>query len=141
MSAAHVQELRGHYVRRLPTSEQIETRAPIVITERDRQALVAVYQHGFLTTDLVELAFFPPRNGSRSSASSKAYERLRDLWLWGYLERVELPVARVLGGRRPFLYAIGQQAVPLVESRMGSWTLPCSRGVSIDWITSSLTMT
>jgi hypothetical protein len=46
------------------------------------------------------------------------------LWLWGYLERVELPVARVLGGRRPFLYAIGQQAVPLVESRMGSWTLP-----------------
>jgi hypothetical protein len=124
MSAAYAQELRRHYVRRLPTSEQIETRSPIVITERDRQVLVAVHQHGFLTTDLVELAFFPPRNGSRSTASSKAYERLRDLWLWGYLERVELPVARVLGGRQPFLYAIGQQAVPLVESRMGSWTLP-----------------
>jgi hypothetical protein len=108
----------------LPTSEQIEARSPIVITERDRQVLVAIYQHGFLTTDLIELAFFPPRNGCRSSASSKAYERLRDLWLWGYLERVELPVARVLGGRRPFLYAIGQQAVALVESRMGNWTLP-----------------
>jgi Replication-relaxation len=124
MSAAHVQELRGHYVRRLPTPAEISSRAPIVITERDRQVLVAVHQQGFLTTDLVELAFFPPRKESRSSASSKAYERLRELWLWGYLERVELPVARVLGGRRPFLYAIGQQAVPLVESRLGSWRLP-----------------
>ena len=92
MSSAHIQELRGHYVRRLPTSDEISTRSPIVLTERDRQLLVAVHEHGFLTTDLVELAFFPPSNGSRSSASSKAYERVRDLWLWGYLERVELPV-------------------------------------------------
>ncbi|HYW89389.1 MAG TPA: replication-relaxation family protein, partial [Chloroflexota bacterium] len=120
----HVQELRGHYVRRLPTPADISSRSPIVVTERDRQVLVAVHQQGFLTTDLVELAFFPPLNGSRSSASSKAYERLRELWLWGYLERVELPVARVLGGRRPFLYALGQQAVPLVESRLGSWAMP-----------------
>ena len=81
MSSAHVQELRGHYVRRLPTPEEISTRSPIALTERDRQLLVAVHRHGFMTADLVELAFFPPRNGSRSSASSKAYERLRDLWL------------------------------------------------------------
>jgi len=81
MSSAHVQELRGHYVRRLPTPEEISHRPPIVLTERDRQILVAVHLHGFVTTDLVELAFFPPPSGSRSSASSKAYERLRDLWL------------------------------------------------------------
>src|SRR5712692_2032654 len=124
MSSAHVQELRGHYVRRLPTPLEISTRSPIVLTERDRQLLVAVHQHGFLTTDLVELAFFPPSAGSRSSASSKAYERVRDLWLWGYLERVELPVARVLGGRRPFLYSLGVQAVPIVEQRMGTAVLP-----------------
>jgi hypothetical protein len=124
MSSAHVQELRGHYVRRLPTPEAISARSPIVLTERDMQLLVAVHQHGFLTTDLVELAFFPPPSGSRCSASSKAYERLRDLWLWGYLERVELPVARVLGGRRPFLYALGQQSVACVESRMGTAVLP-----------------
>src|SRR5207302_5985089 len=86
--------------------------------------LQAVHQLGFLTAELVQLAFFPPPSGSRSSASSKAYERLRDLWLWGYLERVELPVARVLGGRRPLLYALGRQAVPLVEQRMGTATLP-----------------
>src|SRR6266849_6266367 len=124
MSSAHVQELRGHYVRRLPTPLVISTRSPIVLTERDRQLLVAVHQHGFLTTDLVELAFFPPSNGSRCSTSSKAYERVRDLWLWGYLERVELPVARVLGGRRPFLYALGLLAVPIVEQRIGTAVLP-----------------
>jgi Replication-relaxation len=124
MSSAHVQELRGHYVRRLPTPAEIAARPPIVLTERDRQVLVAVHQHGFLTTDLVELAFFPPRCGSRSSASSKAYERLRELWLWGYLERVELPVARVLGGRRPFLYSLGRQGVAFVEMRMGTTALP-----------------
>src|SRR5918911_3280490 len=124
MSTAHVQELRGHYVRRLPTPAEISARHPIVLTERDQELLVAVHRHGFMTTDLLELAFFPPQNGSRWWASSKAYERLRELWLWGYLERIELPVARVLGGRRPFLYALGKQAVPIVESRMGSWALP-----------------
>ncbi len=68
MSSAHVQELRGQYMRRLPTQAEISSRSPIVLTERDRQLLVAVHRHGFMTTDLVELAFFPPRNGSRSSA-------------------------------------------------------------------------
>jgi hypothetical protein len=124
MSSVHVQELRDHYVRPLPTSTKISARSPIVLTERDVQVLVAVHQHGFLTTELVELAFFPPASGARSSASSKAYERLRDLSLWGYLERVELPVARVLGGRRPFLCALGQMGVPCVEERMGTAVLP-----------------
>src|SRR5712691_7580978 len=118
MSSAHIQELRGHYVRRLPTSEEISTRSPIVLTERDMLILVAVHQHGFLTTDLVELAFFPPTCESRSSTSSKAYERVRDLWLWGFLERVELPVARVLGGRRTIFYKLELQGLTYLESRM-----------------------
>jgi hypothetical protein len=113
----------------------------VVLTERDRQLLVAVHQHGFLTTDLVELAFFPPSNGSRSSASSKAYERVRDLWLWGYLERVELPVARVLGGRRPFLYSLGLQGVPTSRHALAPRCYLSNRGDSIGWITSSSTTT
>jgi len=124
MSRAHGQELRGQYVRRLPSPAELKKRQPIVLTERDRQLLSAVHLHGFLTTDLIELAFFPPQDGSRSSASSKAYERLRELWLWGYLERIELPVARVLGGRRPFLYALGRQAVSVVERELGTRTMP-----------------
>lgn len=124
MSSLTVQELRGHYVRRLPNTTDLGTRSPIVLTERDCQILVAVHQQGFLTTDLIELAFFPPQGDSRAWSSSRAYQRLRELWLWGYIERVELPIARVLGGRRPFLYALGQAGVPPVESRMGTSTLP-----------------
>jgi Replication-relaxation len=124
MSGRYVQELRGQYVRRLPSDAELANRAPIVLTERDLQILVAVHVQGLLTTDLVELAFFPSPDGSRSWPSSKAYERLRELWLWGYLERIELPVARVLGGRRPFLYALGQQGVPYVEQRVGTARLP-----------------
>lgn len=124
MSPAHVQELRGQYVRRLPSPAELAKRSPIVLTWRDRQLLSAVHLHGLLTTDLIELAFFPSKQGSRSSASSKAYERLRELWLWGYLERVELPIARVLGGRRPFLYALGHQAVPIVERDAGTRDMP-----------------
>jgi len=124
MSRAHVQELRGQYVRRLPSPAELKKRSPIVLTERDRQLLSAVHLHGLLTTDLIELAFFPPQQEFRTSASSKAYERLRELWLWGYLERIELPVARVLGGRRPFLYALGRHGVPVVELEAGTRTEP-----------------
>jgi hypothetical protein len=124
MSSVLVQELRGHMVRRLPTPAELVTRSPIALTERDRQLLEAVHLHGFLTADLVELAFFAPVCKRRSSRSSSAYERLRDLWLWGYLERVELPVARVLGGRRPFLYALGRQGLALVESSAGTAARP-----------------
>jgi len=95
-----------------------------VLTERDRRILVAVHVQGFMTTELVELAFFPASGNTRSSPSSKAYERLRELWLWNYLERVELPVARVLGGRRPFLYSLGQPGVRFVERRIGTVALP-----------------
>jgi len=124
MSAATVQELRGQYVRRFPTRAELSLRPRILLTPRDEQILVAVHQQGFLTTDLIELAFFPPASGSRETSSSKAYERIREPWLWGYLEWVELPVARVLGGRRPFLYALGQQGVPYVEARVGTPRLP-----------------
>jgi hypothetical protein len=103
-------------VRRLPTSVELSTRSPIVLTPRDVEILRGVHLHGFLTTDLVELAFFPPTSTDRCSPSSRAYQRLRELWLWEYLERVELPVARVLGGRRPFLYALGRRALTVLDA-------------------------
>lgn len=36
----------------------------------------------------------------------------------------KLPVARILGGRRPFLYTLGQQGVVYVETRMRTTALP-----------------
>jgi len=101
------------------TKAELAKRTPIVLTDRDRAILAAIYTHGFLTTDLVELAFFPELAAGRSSPSSRAYERLQQLWRWGFVERVELPIARSIGGRRPYLYALGRRGEPVVAQQLG----------------------
>ena len=111
---------RAGLVRRVPAPEELAKRKLLVLTDRDRELLNAVYTHGFLTTELVQLAFFPATGpDGRRSPSSKAYERLRKLWLFAYLERVELPMARSQGGRCPFLYALGRRGVDLVTATGG----------------------
>jgi hypothetical protein len=88
-----------------------------VLTNRDQALLAAIYNQGFLTAEIVELAVFPPQ-ADRRSPSSCAYDRLRQLWLSGYLERVEIPTTRKRG-RRPLLYAIGREAIPVLTARLG----------------------
>jgi hypothetical protein len=121
------QPLRGRLVRRLPSSAELARRTPIVLTKRDQALLAMVYKHGFLTTDLIELVFFPPPPDGRSSPASRAYERIRQLWLWSFLDRIELPVARIAGGRRPFLYALGKRGAPVVAAFLGKETAPVQR--------------
>lgn len=38
---------------------------------------------------------------------------MRQLWLWGFIERIEQPVARSLGGSRPCLYTLGRPGEPI----------------------------
>ncbi len=109
-------------VRCSPSPEDLCYRAPIVLTDRDRRLLQAVYSHGLLDMATIELAFFPPDKLGRSSASSAAYARTRQLWLWGYLDRIELPVAPRLGGRRPYLHALGWRGVSSVATADGNGT-------------------
>jgi hypothetical protein len=121
-----VRVLRGHLVERRPTRREQATRPGLVLTERDGALCEAVYHHGLLPAALLLLAFFPPAPGAGPTAtedprdrSSAGAARLRLLWLWGYLARVEQPVAPALGGRRPYLYALGPAAVPLLTARLG----------------------
>jgi len=115
--------LRRQMVRRRPAPSELGQRRAITITPRDQEILRAVYHHGFLTVEHIELAFFPPCD-TRTSSSSAAYDRTRSLWLWGYLEKVELPVARMLGGRLPCLFAIGTRAVSTLAASLGNGTRP-----------------
>lgn len=132
--ADSVRPLRGQMVRRLPTERELSERAGLVLTARDVNLLVAVHRHGLLTADLVELALFPPAGTDRRAPSSCAHERLRRLWLWGYLDRLELPIARALGGRRPYLYTLGPRGVGPVAARLGRGTAPirCRRLDRVD---------
>jgi hypothetical protein len=89
--------------------------------------LTAIYSQGFLTADLVALAFFPEPPGGRRSPCSSAYERLQRLWHWSFLERLEPPIARSLGGRRPHLYALGRGGEPVAAERLGGGAAPVRR--------------
>jgi Replication-relaxation len=121
-----VHQLRSHIVRRLPTAKELAERRPLAVTHRDQRMLYAIYTHGLLTADLIELAFFPGRQ-ARHSPSSCCYERLRALWLWSHVDRIELPVARALGGSRPYLYTLGRRGVPIVGAMLGSGAAPVQR--------------
>jgi hypothetical protein len=123
-----VHVLRGRMVRVAPSDDQLARRGPIALTARDGDILCAAYTQGFLTTDLIVRAFFPPARGRRGPCAA-AYERVRELWLWGYLDRVQLPVAPSLGGSRLYLYTLGQRGVPPVAARrgLGGGTAPVQR--------------
>lgn len=108
------QPLRGHLVRLLPGWRDLEARCPIALTDRDRQLLRSIYAAGFLTADQVATAYF----GSRDRAGSAAYARLRELWLWGYVDRIQRPVAPAIGGSRPVLQALGPAGVPVVAAQV-----------------------
>jgi hypothetical protein len=111
-----IPSLRAQLERCVPDAVALASRTSIVLTPRDKALLEAIYNQGFLTADIVELAFFPPQI-ERRSPSSCAYERLRQLWLSGYVERVEVPTTRKRG-HRPLLYAIGRAALPVLTARL-----------------------
>ncbi len=78
-----IPRFRSQLVRQQPTKAELATRSPIVLTVRDHAILTAVYTHGCLTVDLIELAFFPSASTTgRRSPSSRVHDRLRQLWLW-----------------------------------------------------------
>jgi hypothetical protein len=112
----------GQLTVRRPTSAELAGRVQFVITDRDQDMLAAVATHGFLTVELLSLAFYPLQAGPLA-VSARAYWRIRQLWLWGFLERVELPVPRGFKGSKPSLYMLGPQGVPYAEQRL-------ERGVS-----------
>lgn len=111
--------LRDHLVRLLPTKDDLVSRTPIVLTPRDWEILTAIDLHGYLTLDLIDRAFFPSSRPD-DRPSTRASYRLQQLWLWGFVERIELPVSRVIGGRRPLLYALSPRGIRRLEAKSAS---------------------
>lgn len=125
--AEGLQPIRSQMVRRPPTKTEQAKRTPIALTDRGKNILTAIYTHGFLTTELIELAFFPKPPEGRSSPCSRAYERLQQLWRWSFVERVEPPIPRSTGGRRPYLYALGRRGESVVAQQLGQSAAPVHR--------------
>lgn len=113
--------LRGGLSQPIRGRREVAARKGLVLTGRDEELLVAAYRLGFVTEAQVALALYPPGGmAGRATPSSCAAERLRRLWLWGYVERVELPQPREVGGRQPYLYTLGRRGVSVVQARLGA---------------------
>ena len=107
----------GQLTVRRPTATELARRVQFAITDRDQDMLAGVATHGFLTVELLSLAFYPLQAGPLA-VSARAYWRIRQLWLWGFLERVELPVPRGFKGSKPSLYMLGSQGRPFADRRL-----------------------
>jgi hypothetical protein len=118
--------LRDHLVRLVPTRSDLDHRVPVALTPRDWEILAAIDLHGYLTLDLIDLVYFPSSR-SDDRPSTRAYHRLHQLWIWGYVERIQLPVARVIGGRCPFLYALSPRGLHILARRSSSHDLSSHR--------------
>ncbi len=67
----------------------------MIVTVRDKQVLLAVHEHGYLTSEHIKRLLFP------SVARQIPSRRLRLLWVHGFLDRTYLPV--VLDGTKRLL--------------------------------------
>jgi hypothetical protein len=91
---------------RQPTAAQRARRSSLCLTRREEDILAALTLHRYLTVAHLERAVFPPSGPARRSHCVHAYQRVRLLWLWGYLHRVELPRRADHAGSSPALWAL-----------------------------------
>lgn len=113
-------DVTGHLRRRVPTATDLVRRLPLAITERDTAMLTGIALHGYLTVELVQVAFFPATDHRLTTQCTHAHERLRQLWLWGYLDRIEVPVPRGFAGRKPGLYSLTSFGLRYVRQQPAS---------------------
>ena len=83
---------------------------PMVLTERDKDILVRIWQDRMLYTSQIERIFFP--------SPQAANARLRRLWENGYLERYFLPTL-IFHGSSEALYVLDRKGADVVSVGLG----------------------
>ena len=93
--------------RRSRTQRTNQTR--LVLTERDREIIRALYRFRFLTSSQLANMFF--------TSKSKADRRLRELFDYGFLDRIDRPTT---GGRAELIYALWKEGATLLSTEQGA---------------------
>jgi hypothetical protein len=104
---------------RLPRFQRVKRPPHMVMTERDRRILHAIYDYRMLTRAQIERLLFAPDGGQdHFTKTSKAQLRLKLLYQNKYLERVPMPVGNATWAWQP-VYRLARTGAELVASRMG----------------------
>jgi len=104
--------------RYIPSYKRADTPPPIQVTERDKQIILAVYEHRLLSAHQIEALFFPTNSSATHSRRSACQRRLQLLYHHSFLDRLPQPI--ILGaGRLPFVYALDEAGANFVTSHLG----------------------
>lgn len=101
----------------IPSHKRVKNPPPMRLTERDQEIILAVHEYRLLSSQHVEVLFFPSNKSNSHSRRSACQRRLQLLFHHSYLDRLSLPL--IMGeGRSPFVYALGKAGATLVASRL-----------------------
>lgn len=91
----------------------------MVMTERDKRILHAVYEYRMLTREQVERLLFAPEEGQdHFTKTSRARHRLKVLYQNKFLERVPLPVGKAAWAWQP-VYRLARTGAQMVAADLG----------------------
>ena len=92
----------------------------MVLTERDRAIVVAVYQHRYLSTTQIEALLFPPDQGqAHSTKTSRCRLRLKLLYHHGFLGRLATG-AQSPAAHSDLVYFLDRRGADLLRREQGT---------------------
>lgn len=95
-------------LKRLSRRKRTSNPPSMILQERDREIILAVYRYRFLTREQIERLFF--------STTARANHRLKKLFHNGYLNRIFVPVAT---GSPQAIYSLAEKGVQEVAIGLG----------------------
>lgn len=106
--------------KRLSRYKRAETPPAMLLTERDKEIVKAVYAYRLLSTEQVEtLLFSPDGNQDHPTKTSICRKRLKLLYQHEYLDRIHLPLVPNQGSR-PTIYCLAEQGAQLIAGIEGA---------------------
>lgn len=91
------------------------------LTPRDRQIILAVYEHRALTAPQIAALFFPSSKHN-GAVNARCKHRLRLLYHYGYLFRDEQP-QKMSEGRKHLVYFLDERAAEFLSEQLGTQAL------------------
>ena len=105
--------------KRLSRYKRAESPPAMVLTDRDKEIVKAVFAYRLLTREQVEILLFSPEgNQDHRTKTSICQKRLKLLYQHQFLDRIHLPIVPNEGSG-PIVYCLAEQGAQLVANELG----------------------